>query len=222
MGSPAPVLSPKSKTLDIFVDNQSTGIGLYSSSLPSEYPRLGKRAAVDKELAMWLSLDQDGPYVARFRLGPASRQEEDEWIGRASRPLDLSSGTLGCDALSVSLPPGRYLAEVRCYLPSSMGTYLLRKSPPKNEGLADYWRRTRPGEDYPAWLQADVPPHLDGIADDHGCIDFLVCLLPAKAGTNGTKLKADGTSLWEQRRPAKCPQGIAAGKLWNPRSDQDF
>jgi hypothetical protein len=214
-------LSRRRTTLDVSVENESTGIGLYSRSLPDEHPRLGRGGAVERELAMWLELDQDGPHLIRFRLGAPTAPEDEEWVGRASRPLDLTSGVLGCDAFAVSVPPGRYLADVRCYLPSSMASTLLRRSPPRKEGLPDYWRRTRPDEDFPGWLQAGVPPHLDGIADDHGCIDFLVSLTPVAGSPQGTRVRADGTSPWESRRPARCPEGIPAGDVWDPGSTLD-
>lgn len=227
---PLPHLSgPKAagQSRDVYIYSDSTQLFL-SALLPPEDPesRFGVRRATEAGLAMSLEFVQDDSFVARFRLGNATTQEEDEWVGRAVGRLNLVDGRLCCNGVIMRMPPGEYLAEVSCYLPNATGWWCLeRAGKRRKEPCATYWRRTRPGQPMPGWLAwacrdrptadpghehewetSDAPE--PGEAD---YVEIVVRLMTApRARLALSRPRRDGWLPWTCRRPQVCPQGLRA------------
>jgi hypothetical protein len=161
--------------------------------------RSNLEVAVRAGTLLYAELDQDDDFLARFRLGPPTPAEDEEWICRMAGPLDLSKGRFWCNRAVVEVPPGQYLADVRCYVPYSTAYYVLNHVVKRDRDRGDlhgYWNRTRKKETVPRWLawhllsrldepdeelearlEADQPPG-GAFEEDDGYVQFLVALTP--------------------------------------------
>jgi hypothetical protein len=214
----------------------------------AEMAGAGSRA----DLRRWLELGatfavnlcMDTTARVRVLLREMTEQESAEWVGRVVWHLDLSCGLLGLcggplDSIAdleqppvyVRVPPGRYRAEVYCYLPSSNAYYCLGDWKRGYQRPGAYFRATRPGERFPFWLRSrcaddssEDPGHegeweglsrkevarLDARARRY--VDFILRLAPLTKTPPMPKLdQGQGYAFeWECRKPSKCPLGIAS------------
>jgi hypothetical protein len=222
------------ESLDVDVYNDSAGFWLCPARRGVPVPELARHDArtragltqlLKQGLFLPLQLAQDDSFVVRFRLVTADRLEATEWIGRVVSRLHLPHGRVMCNGAVVAVPPGDYQAEVCSYLPHSNAHYCLEWAQwmaGDDEPLADYWARTRPGQDMPDWL--------DDAGEFEGkYVEFLVRLaappkrlrLPALSPDGGWPGYRDRTgyrgkdwrAVWECRKPARCPLGIRAARV---------
>ncbi len=111
----------------------------------------------------------------------------------------------------VDVPPGDYAVEVYNYPPNDLSSgwwricepHLFEKvSETEAESVQDYFRRTRPGDQLPKWIEKDHE-------DDGGYVVFIVRLAPLVGDVLMPKLESDEMVIeWEFRKPEKCPLGI--------------
>ncbi|MFO0841060.1 MAG: hypothetical protein U0797_01505 [Gemmataceae bacterium] len=127
------------------------------------------------------------------------------------------------------VPAGEYLAQVYTLLPGGNGERSVAKASP--ERLAAYFRRTRPGEPFPAWLAhlCAQTPKLDPghekewrgkqVAEDPAeYVSFLVRLVPLGVPPLRLRLKDGAPPVpLSPRLPEVCPLGlIASGGVGKP------
>jgi hypothetical protein len=101
----------------------------------------------------------------------------------------------------VRVPAGRYAVEVYNYLPEAAGCATEPAWDRMLPDLAEYFRRTRPGEPPPPWLGRGREPRY---------VDFLVRLTPGVGPARMPRL-TEGAFRWECRVPERCPLGLAPG-----------
>ena len=110
----------------------------------------------------------------------------------------------------VSVPPGQYRVEVYSYPPGDLSSgwgmitnaRSFGKHPAlKPEKAPDYFKRTRPGEQPPPWIN-DEPE------DGPLYVDFIVRLAPLDGELPPLKFEDDVCVEWEFRKPETCPRGI--------------
>lgn len=117
---------------------------------------------------------------------------------------------LGC---FVQAPKGEYEVSVYSYPPGDLAGGWMRIEEPsdfklcfgeeadlKYEKPVDYFNRTRPGENPPAWIK-------DGW-EDISYLNFLVQLKPLASELKKPEFEDDGCIKWEYRKPEICPVGI--------------
>lgn len=111
----------------------------------------------------------------------------------------------------VEVPPGDYQVDVYSYPPGDLSAgwghitdpSLYGKAPgiaPENE--MEYFRRTRPEEELPAWLKEGY--------DETPYVNFIIRLSPLASDLPFPKLEEDGCLAWEFRKPEICPLGMRA------------
>jgi hypothetical protein len=162
--------------------------------------RRAAEAIVARGELLYAQLCEDNDFVARFRLGDCTPQEDNEWVCRMVGKLSLPRGKLWCNRVVVAVPPGDYLADVRCYLPYTTASYALEWAvTPKvwdAQAFVKYWEKTRRGRPRPGWLvewlrdRADDPEEAARLEEELGdraderYVHFLVRLapLPARVG----------------------------------------
>jgi len=117
---------------------------------------------------------------------------------------------LGC---FVELPPGEYAATIYSYPPNDLSGGWMSLADPRDFKLCfgrnpefqyekprDYFTRTRPLEQPPAWVE-------DGYEDDN-FLNFVIHLAPLKEPPALPEFETDGCILWTFRKPERCPKGI--------------
>lgn len=111
----------------------------------------------------------------------------------------------------VEVPPEPCIVEVYSYPPNDLSSGwgliadadLYGQHPGiEPEEALDYFRRTRPGETPPAWIE-------DGYDEEVLYVDFVVRVSPMDELPPPT-LEEDGSIGWEFRKPEVCPLGITA------------
>lgn len=114
----------------------------------------------------------------------------------------------------VEIEPGEYLVEVLSYPPGDLTTgwgqieNYNRKGlfPPtagiKPEKPLDYFKRTRPNEEPPAWIREE------GFIREAEYVNFVVRLAPTAADLPAPQFEEGGFLCWEFRKPEICPVGI--------------
>jgi hypothetical protein len=109
----------------------------------------------------------------------------------------------------VEVPPGEYLAEVYSYPPGDLsgawGAITNPRTFGRRPGLtpekeADYFRRTRPGQEPPDWLTEDFY--------ETYYVNFVVRLTPLAETPPPPDFEEDGCLNWEFRQPELCPLGL--------------
>lgn len=198
-----------------------------------------------------VDLPEDNSVSARVLLGPMTQQEKDEWIGRISWKLDLSCGELGIssallmfkdetyddpDAYQfIQVPPGLYQVDVYSYLPSAtfVSQDLLTQLTSQTYfvPVGEWFRETRPGEDYPKWviweclessdgdpgneeywekLQTDMgDDQYDTLREQAGkYVEFLIHLTPLTKEPPFPSFNSIGCLQWSGRLLDKCPYGL--------------
>jgi hypothetical protein len=116
----------------------------------------------------------------------------------------------GC---SLKVAPGAWLVEIYSYPPGDLSGGWMQIEDPEMYRLAmneesrfepeapiEYFRRTRPAEQPPAWIE--------GKMDETQYVDFIIRLKPLDEDLPTPKIGDDGGIEWEYRKPDRCPKGI--------------
>jgi hypothetical protein len=244
---------------EVSVYNEATGFVITSQGRYGEFDDLSSTSndwqqALADGLILPVQLVQDDGFAVRVVVDePLTEDEEVNWVDRWAARLVIPDGMLtitgGSEYLigeemdeyteHIPVPPGEYRAEFYTYLPGVNGWYVSAAVPEDAdafggglEPLGTYCRRTRPGEPFPWWLQAECwedpetdPGHEDEWEDDSdwddegpGYTDFLLRLTPiARLSPDERPLPAlppleEGRG-WipiavNPRKPALCPVGL--------------
>lgn len=244
LGSPG--VGPSAPRLDVELDWDARGFVLGPPG--SQEAGLGSKTVVTrgmkegKFLPVWVGTKTVG--TLRFVLGGLLPEEESEWIGRLQGRLRLAKGRLAFMDHEIEVPPGDYAVDVLSCLPAGLDfdfvvtTGVLGTQP---QPLGGHFRRTRPGKELPAWLQAGLangslsdPGHDDvwaktppakrrsiqRAAGKKRYVDVLVRLSAAPAGLDIPLSPVEATAgggmwvpRWESRKPLECPLGIECSPL---------
>ena len=116
----------------------------------------------------------------------------------------------------VEVPAGQYGVEVCSYAPGDLSTGWGQIENFDGKGLfeptegiepekpSDYFARTRPEEDLPAWIRDD------GYVREGEYVNFVVRLAPLTEDLPMPELDLEAGDLlkWEFRKPEKCPLGL--------------
>lgn len=122
----------------------------------------------------------------------------------------------------LAISPGLYRADVYCFPPHDLSaTWKSIISPgswagthAEAEPLATYFRRTRSNEEMPSWIGYEL--RLDGVINDdrfqdpqlEKFLEFLIHLTPIEAPLPHPNLSEGGYTIWETRKPSRCPVGV--------------
>jgi hypothetical protein len=188
------------------------------------------RQLVDRNALMPMSLYQDDGYIVRLVLDELGEREAEDWVARARWKLNIPCGKLlvtgvldfedeipeandgdefyvGCCYAEV--PPGDYQVEVYSYPPYDLSTgWGQVENPDLFEGKLepekpiDYFRRTRPNEEPPEWLDDE------NFNLENAYINFVVRLTSPQEGLPRPEFEGDGFIEWEFRKPEKFPLGV--------------
>lgn len=117
---------------------------------------------------------------------------------------------LGC---FVEIPAGEYKVSIYSYPPGDLAGGWMRIEEPREFRLCfgaeanleyekplDYFKRTRPDENPPAWITQRY--------EEADFLDFLIHLAPLDAELKTPEFEPDGCLTWEYRKPSVCPAGI--------------
>jgi hypothetical protein len=107
------------------------------------------------------------------------------------------------------VPPGDYQVEVYSYPPYDLSTGWgqienpeLFKGSLKPEHLPDYFRRTRPNEESPEWLDDE------NFDLENTYVNFVIKLTLLQEELPELEFEGSGFIEWEFRKPEKFPLGI--------------
>lgn len=198
-------------------------------------------------VCMTIPLDHKNGFHGRFVVGDLSPSEAEQWIGRLPGRLDVPCGQLVLPGHLLHVPSGKYDVDVLAYFPGQTafqcaakwrsGTYEIQEAELpqfKRESLGSYFRRTRPGQEFPGWLKwvcADDSQADPEMYEQWGrlraswtraeqqamqdarrrCID-LVIHLTAVSEFTPYQPPANEFWPWQVRQPAMCPLGLE--QLW--------
>jgi len=185
---------------------------------------------VERNVLMPMSLYQDDGYIVRLVLDDLSEREAEDWVARVRWKLNISCGKLlvtgvldyeddipeakdgddfyiGC--CYVEVPSGDYQVEVYSYPPYDLSTGWgqienpeLFKGRLKSEYLPDYFRRTRPNEEPPEWLDDE------NFDLENAYVNFVIKLTLLQEELPKLEFEGSGFIEWEFRKPEKFPLGI--------------
>ncbi|MEW6211304.1 MAG: hypothetical protein AB1631_23265 [Acidobacteriota bacterium] len=116
----------------------------------------------------------------------------------------------GC---SLKVAPGACQVEIYSYPPGDLSGGWMQIEDPQMFKLAmneesrfepeeviEYFRRTRPGEKPPAWIEGKI--------DETEYVNFIIRLAPVGEDLPTPKIGDEGCIEWEYRKPDLCPTGI--------------
>lgn len=127
-------------------------------------------------------------------------------------PVAAAGGSyhLGC---FVQVPAGVYAVSLYSYPPGDLSGGWMRiesarefklcfgrESGIEHEKPLDYFRRTRPGDEPPAWVKDEY--------EDAAYLNFLIHLAPLEKDLPLPAFEPDGCLAWQYRKPEICPLGI--------------
>lgn len=237
---------------DVHVPNESDGFVFASAALrgrglmPGDPPWQAATGACE---ILPLVLEREDPVNVRVVVGGAlEAAEKAEWVGRVQGGLRVPDGRLAlCGGAAylidagdwteeyarvVSIPAGDYRATVYCYASAPNGRLCLEQAG-GDEPFGAWFRRTRSGEGWPAWLHnwcVNDPEQDPGHEKEWKrarekrrahVIDVLLHLepasdvAPAPVGDHGF---AEATDC---RKPEKFPLGLAPRDLAGLEDDED-
>jgi hypothetical protein len=246
---PAPKLPLRG---DLYVYNEATGFMVTSMQMAGKALEEGSNKwnkAVTDARMIPVTLFQDDPFVIRVVAGDAlTPQEAEEWVGKIEWRLNVPDGKLAITGGAVlvneeydpddpyyesylrtmDIPPGFYRATIYSYVPGINGSGALdslAKGHRKGEAFGTWFRRTRPGETFPAWLRdwcigdpSTDPDHREEWksakrlenSEIPDYVHFLVHLEPASRLNPAKPSISDGWfgEAHGARRPEKCPLGL--------------
>ncbi|GAB4455657.1 MAG: hypothetical protein OHK0029_12200 [Armatimonadaceae bacterium] len=203
------------------------------------------REAIHAGMFLPIQLVQDDGFNVRIVIDePLNPDEEEMWVDRWAAKLVIPDGTLTIASESIAVPSGEYRLDFLTYLPGVNGFYGMESNASGSESLAAYFRRTRPDEPFPWWLQAicmDDPredtehqAEWDDSEFDYDTgpayIDFVIHLTPWEQRPPDRTpipppLSEDEVAYgWipvmvHPRKPEKCPLGLVAQEL---TGDQEY
>ena len=237
---------------DTYVYNEATGFMVTSMDMAGvtmdEGSKKWNKAVADGKMIP-ITLMQDDPFVVRVvARDPLTAQEEEEWVARLEWVLDVPSGKVAITGGAVlvneeydpddrhfqsylrvvDVPPGRYRATIYTYVPGINGDGALDALAggyDEHERYGAWFRRTRPGEDFPPWLVewcVGAPDEDPGHEkewqnrqrpDDSAMpeyVNFLVHLMPDPNAQAPGKPPKEG---WfgetdNARKPERAPRGL--------------
>lgn len=247
---------------EVSVYNEATGFVITSKNIGGmdfdgiDNPSSEWREAVANGIMLPISLVQDDSIGVSIVVDePLTAHEDDNWVDHWTGRLVIDDGVLtitgGSEYLQgeemdeyteyVPILPGEYQADFYTYLPGVNGYYTLQAIPKSadsfgggKEPYGAYFRRTRPSEEFPLWLQQECfddpdqdPGHEsewdeDGNADDSDgpiYLDFLLHLTPVARLTAEQlpipSAPIDRETGWvpqsvQPRKPALFPIGLLA------------
>lgn len=237
---------------DIYIYNEATGFVVSSKKMKGKgfEPDDNKwTKAAEKGEIIPIELYQDDPFVVRLVLnGKLSKEEEQEWLGKFTHKLRVPDGKLAiCGGIEfimeefekeddwindfvryVDIPKGEYKAEIYTYINSVNATPLLEASGAADEPIGTFFRRTRPGAQFPEWLQhwlwaysAEDPGHESewqshGKPEEKYFVDFLIHLSALDEDLPEAPPLEAGFYSWthnEARKPTVCPLGLPVQDL---------
>ncbi|MGH9258858.1 MAG: hypothetical protein ACRD08_03015, partial [Acidimicrobiales bacterium] len=242
---------------DVYVYNEATGFLITSRAMGGreiDSDDNAWTAAVRAGDLLPIELVQDDSFLIRVVAGDElTPQESEEWVGRLAWRLRVPDGRLAVtggaefvmepleeDTPSefvrlLDVPAGDYHAVVYAYLNGVNGEYLLDQAAPKGEEAEPagaFFRRTRPGEEFPLWLRhwcvayADKDPGHENewagqpVPDERPeFVDFLLHLTPLRGEPKTMPPLEQGFfsfNAFEVRKPALCPSGLAARDVLRP------
>lgn len=195
-----------------------------------------------------LELFEDNCINVRVVIGSLTEQEAAEWVGHVRSNLDLRCGELGISSALVmfendpdetafrlvKVPASEYQIDVYAYFPSFTGiaeTLTASLMDCEFVPIAQWFRKTRPGEDFPPWLTYQClesydtdPEHeefwekwsedmdekaWEDLREKAGkYVEFLVQLSPLMEDIPAPEVYASGACLWNARRIERCPSGL--------------
>jgi len=191
---------------DVYVENLSAGLVVTSGCVRARGLASGTRAWAKGLRAgdlIPLSLEVRSSFVMRVVVGgELDPQEAGEWVGRLDWKLKVPDGQLAvCGGVShvrhLEIPPGHYRAALYMYVQSVNGPVCLEDASGCDESyaLGEWFRRTRPGQKFPAWLHnrcvhdpSEDPGHETEweksrpLEPVDPCVDFLLHLTPVEPG----------------------------------------
>lgn len=248
---------------DTYVYNEATGFMVTSMAMAGvaidEGSKKWNKAVADGKMIP-VTLFQDDPFVVRVVAGePLSAQEEEEWVAKLEWPLDIPDGKLAVTGGAVlvneeydpddryyqsylrvvDVPPGRYRATIYSYVPGVNGNAVLdylASGDDRHERYGAWFRRTRPGEDFPPWLvewcvgEPDEDPGHEKEWKERQrpdastmpeYIDFLVHLAPdPNAGPTDTPPEEGWFGEAENARtPDRAPRGLEGRDVTGHEND---
>lgn len=197
-------------------------------------------------------LDHKNGFLGGVVVGSLTDAEQAEWVGRMSGRLDIRCGQLVLPGCVVCLPRGKYLVDVYCYFPGqtafrcadrwpnvlSEGNWTSHRSE-RREPLGSYFRRTRPGEEFPAWLklvcredsnedpeQRETPPQLPQVLasrpaggrqdSPEALVDLIIRFEPVDEFPCAPPRVRTAIWPWSSRQPDLCPLGITTSAFRKP------
>ncbi len=208
----------------------------------SFYNELGKMF-YDRE-AIVVELYQDDSLNVRILGGDELRQEETEWVGKATGVLNLPQGKLlvaggfDPDALAehvndgeseyvheIEVPPGAYKVDIYTYLNSINGEACLPEGM-DDDAVVEWFKKEHPGRPLPRWMEWMIDPDEDktGLEDDRRpYIDFLIHLTPNDGTAQISAPLADGFlgASTGKRQLAAFPQGVRSHDLERLEGESD-
>jgi hypothetical protein len=225
---------------DIHVPNESDAFVITSSAMRARGIGPGDRAWAQAITAcdlLPLVVESEDPANVRVVVDEAlDAAEQDQWVGVVRSALRVPDGELAlCGGVAyvldkeswaeeyvrvIEVPAGEYRATLYCYASAPNGRLCVERSG-LDEPLGAWFRRTRSGQDMPAWLHnlCVNDPTLDPghaqewkrAAEKRGgyVVDFLLHLEVADGHLLSAPLNADGVmEAGECRRPNPFPLGI--------------
>jgi hypothetical protein len=218
-------------------------------------PILADGASADGDY-LQIVLDHKNGFLGGVVVGSLTATEEAEWVGRTRGRLDIRCGQLVLPGYVVSVPPGKYVVDVYCYFPGQTAfrcanhwTKALAEDEwtrhpfRRREPLGSYFRRTRPGEGFPAWLEhvcredanedpepPDAPQEtplrltprpsggLQDSSDSEALVDLIVRLEPVEEFPRSPPPSGRLGLVWPWscRQPDLCPRGITTAAFCKP------
>lgn len=222
---------------DLGIENEATGFVITSRKMAGKAMDEGSpewKKAVGRGDLLPLMLIQDDPFILRVVAGePLTGQEAGEWVARVDAHLNIPDGKLcvtGGSIFSnddydaddpyyeqyvgeVAIPKGRYRATLYAHLHGVNGGAVmdhLAGGYGKGESVDEWFARTRPGMEKPAW-------------DDQELVGFLLHLEPVEAAPKAglSELPADGWfgGVENARKPDRCPLGLVAKDVVRRRQE---
>ncbi len=123
----------------------------------------------------------------------------------------------GC---SLKVAPGAYRVEIYSYPPGDLSGGWMQIEDPQMYKLAmneesrfeaepvvEYFRRTRPDEEPPAWIEGGI--------DETQYVNFIIRLVPLASELPKPGFDDAGCVEWEFRKPDVCPMGIRPAVKFN-------
>jgi hypothetical protein len=263
MGQPT-LLELRDGRCDLAVYNEACAFYLTSKSLAGETPSEELLENAEKWIRdgifLPVELMQDDPFLCRVVLGPMREDEQHEWVGRLQWKLHIPDGVLvvaaGCEYVMgefdpeddywdefvhfIDVPHGDYKVTVYTHLPGINGEWVLECTG-QAEPLGTWFRRSRPGQNMPAWLayravsdydsdpgyeekweEADYDT-LEKAAEENECLGFLFHLEPLTDWDELTQMPTLDDGLFhatDVQKPEPFPLGIQGEDVVDPAKER--